>query len=622
MEPKLILEDNGFVTIYDTNHLEIYYTIDGSEPTLNSNKISTGARVGPFTKGTIFKCRYYLSIDKVLSDVKTVTILDTTDVYLARKYSEYNDKLYITNLSRLGEYSSQEDIYGSIYYTVDGSDPLTNGTLLPLNKATNQGILNLFKECDYIIKYCIKYGDLHTDISQYKINNGTVDVNTPTYKIDDFNQVVITTNINATTIYTEIKKSNTDWIETKNLLYKQPIDCVLFVRNYVKYPNSQNTDLVKQYSDILTIPGVVPVPTINLDFINGNVIINNKDYLKTYYAIYKNDTLIQNYIEYTQPISLLNNKNNTIKAYSKYEINEENLIYTNNSDIVEETINVSTSLEKPIISNKQDTITITNPNLGGIVYYTIDNSEPDLFSNKYIEPFVLADDTIIKAIVIFDEFKSDITVFEYKYEVNNPTKPYIKKTTGENKPLSNKVVKSYVDIIFNESYEINKVLDSINYILSVINNQSELFNIVEEELNRQFSGNYLLIYSDNCYSGLLDIKQKNIINPLDNYKVPHKDKGIWNLNYFRNKITTPVTEEELQGYTTFPYYNSKTNKTEIKHINIAKLKQANHYNSITDRANLSDNRSLIYGKYFVIRFVFDNDNKIKLENINFNVQKY
>ena len=165
-------------------------------------------------------------------------------------------------------------------------------------------------------------------------------------------------------------------------------------------------------------------------------------------------------------------------------------------------------------------------------------------------------------------------------------------------PASNNKNKSYVDILFNEGYDAIKALNNLDYILNEIHNNL-VFNIAsEEELYRRFSGDSLIIYTDETNSGELDIhvpvgstndKTDSSINAIElndniSYKYPAFNKGKWSLNYFRNRVTEPVTQSEVTGF--------------------------------------SDNRSLIYGKYFVLRFIFNNDRKIKLDSVNINVQVY
>lgn len=137
---------------------------------------------------------------------------------------------------------------------------------------------------------------------------------------------------------------------------------------------------------------------------------------------------------------------------------------------------------------------------------------------------------------------------------------------------------SYLDVICNEAYTHAKSLEFISYVLSEIVDYFSHINQAEECSNKRYSGYQCIIYTDSTYSGLLDINTANLKNQFNNYKYPYFDKGKWNFNYFRNYVERPN----------------------------------------------ADLRSLIYGKYIVIRFIFNNDSgiKFKLEDVDFKVRSY
>lgn len=137
---------------------------------------------------------------------------------------------------------------------------------------------------------------------------------------------------------------------------------------------------------------------------------------------------------------------------------------------------------------------------------------------------------------------------------------------------------SYVDVICNQAYERIKSLEFLSYLTSEILGYGSVMNQAEAYVNRRYSGYQLILYSDCTNSGLLDIDCGNAPNKFDNYKYPFFDKGRWNLNYFRNYV---------------------------------------------ERAP-ADDKSLIYGKYIVARFIFNNSvgKRIKFENIEFSINPY
>lgn len=154
---------------------------------------------------------------------------------------------------------------------------------------------------------------------------------------------------------------------------------------------------------------------------------------------------------------------------------------------------------------------------------------------------------------------------------------------------------SIVDIINNMNYEDVKTLNAISWCGTKI--ESEFSNIdlndektlnMVEEVNDSIPCKYLRIYSDTCMTPLCDCtkrsndKSPNILeyNQYPFYKYPFYNQGVWNFNYFRNIL------------------NSKDNKTRYS----------------------GDNNSLIEGKYFVVRFVFDSDFKLETLSLNYNIK--
>lgn len=140
---------------------------------------------------------------------------------------------------------------------------------------------------------------------------------------------------------------------------------------------------------------------------------------------------------------------------------------------------------------------------------------------------------------------------------------------------------SIVDIIDNINYEEIKTLNSISWCgnkltseFRPIDKSNDVTLNMVEEVNDIIPCKYIRIYSDTCMSDLLPCTSRSndkSISALDYYKYPYYNQGIWRFNYFRNIL------------------NAKNNKDPLS----------------------SDNNSLIEGKYFVIRFIFDSDFKLE-----------
>lgn len=239
-------------------------------------------------------------------------------------------------------------------------------------------------------------------------------------------------------------------------------------------------------------------------------------------------------------------------------------------------------------------------------------------------------------------------VFVYNDKKRNPTYSdslrFVYNISGEGNPFYFDYEKpsleypsnicSYLDVIYNNDYNNSKSLESINYILNYFDNRYSLnakniYNVAEDGLRRRYAGYYLDVYTDETQainlklsdgSNDTDENNRDTFNHYNDYKFAKFDKGSWNFNYFRNGFNrgnTELSETELVRACNYIYYNPNTKQNEVHVITEEDLKKSPLYKS--------DNRSLIYGKYIVTRFIFNNDDaahRFKLENITFNIQPY
>lgn len=274
--------------------------------------------------------------------------------------------------------------------------------------------------------------------------------------------------------------------------------------------------------------------------------------------------------------------------------------------------------------------------------YTKDGSIPNIDNTieKLTEEKIILDTN--NAIYYFRN------VFVYNDKKRNPTYSdslrFVYNVSGEGNPFYFDYEKpsleypsnicSYLDVIYNNDYNNSKSLESINYILNYFDNRYSLnakniYNVAEDGLRRRYAGYYLDVYTDETQainlklsdgSNDTDENNRNTFNHYDDYKFAKFDKGSWNFNYFRNGFNrgnTELSETELVRACNYIYYNPSTKQNEVHVITEEELKKSPLYKS--------DNRSLIYGKYIVTRFIFNNDDaahRFKLENITFNIQPY
>lgn len=155
------------------------------------------------------------------------------------------------------------------------------------------------------------------------------------------------------------------------------------------------------------------------------------------------------------------------------------------------------------------------------------------------------------------------------------------KSYGTYESLSiSKTYPSSISIILNEDYDAIKFLEFIKYNVRKVSKSNSLVSIspVKESM-QPYAGDILEIFSEFTNTGEIDINI-DTTNKFNRYSKPWFELGNWNFNYFRNKIST---------------YNGSG----------------------------SDKLTRIYGNYIVIKFTFNNKDKvcIEFENLNGSVSK-
>lgn len=179
------------------------------------------------------------------------------------------------------------------------------------------------------------------------------------------------------------------------------------------------------------------------------------------------------------------------------------------------------------------------------------------------------------------------------------------------------IAEASVDIICNIEYELVKELDYINWICSEISQYGFTDNCVAEEtLNRKYAGNKLRIYTDECSTDLISlvdaqgnalISNEASLSSPESYKYPRYNCGVWSINYFR----------DIQNRDDLFHYTASRNQITggVGHSKTTDLTPYPQRRLYTQESNL------IYGKYIVLRLIFDNRN-FKLENVTFRLNNY
>lgn len=602
MEDYLIIEinNNRNVTIHNNRELghpieevpqynRLYYTLDGTEPDINSNYHSVDSitlsdfnfDLGVLDAGVTIK-----AILAYIKNLSTGTIIQhKSRTFTKTVYAIDND--YYCNISINGNKIAidSNNIYlGDLYIAYNGKDINDNPTLLKVNRTSyvSRDTVNL----ELYFEVIWKYGDY---VSNKIIHNAQVIEKLPTPIVTNNNGIVhidknttydarivyIITNQNGGTTEKAIWGENTAEIILPedvaifecyticnfltNGIYIQS-DVVRF--SFLKIPNCINIKLVPDREEL--------IPVWSNDYIGYNKVYTINDS-----NINESSNKLNNYID-SSPV-----KENDIIRIVSYAVDNDNIIF---GDIYTYKF-ILKCLTAPTVDMISNKVVLTTSYRNAEIYYTIDETTPNKSSIKYTNPIELHTDVTLKAIVYVGRFYSEVIEYDTT-RIPSYNSNIVTLTGGENIPLKSNILKCFVDVAFTNDYETIKSLENISYTLNEIVNKTNINNPMEEFLNRRFSGDSLEIYTDETSTGELDINTDNNTNKFNNYAYPYFEKGKWNLNYFRNKIKDKPTTEE------------KENRT------------------------YSDNHSIIYGKYFGIRFIFNNDKKIKFDTLDININAY
>lgn len=344
----------------------------------------------------------------------------------------------------------------------------------------------------------------------------------------------------------------------------------------------------------------------NIEIINN---INTDSHSKYTIELYRDNTLIgtKSFVDVTESQKLIvtNMICNNIKVTVSSSVFEAVSFYTNFNDNIG-TINVID------LHNGSITLKPTNDDIEQI-YYNI-NGDNVTFDKTYNvddnQEIKLENNNIINAAIIIqygNENNIIIRSITYTYHYNDDA---INNNNYITKGLTDQTNKAYIDVICNINPEQAKSLESIHYVLNSFAAKFNNMNPAEQLLNRRFSGNSIILYSDETYTGAININDEGKTNQFDAYKLPTFQKGHWEFNYFRNDVNKVLENGSFVAIV----YNPKTNAYERKLITDENIKD--EYNK------LDDSKSLIYGRYIIARFIFNNDKRVKLEGVTFITNTY
>lgn len=295
---------------------------------------------------------------------------------------------------------------------------------------------------------------------------------------------------------------------------------------------------------------------------------------------------------------------------------EISIIVVYNNETFTKTVRIKDYMFHPVIkiSNKIELYFECENETVDKVYYTLNGEHPNKSSDVYIinsnNKIELTKSCRIYASIFYDTINGYVERFAY-YDYDYDGKPEIETRIYTTKVLTDNIYKSYIDVVYNINPEQAKSLESIHYILNNFVAKFNNMNPAEQLLNRRFSGNSIILYSDETYSGAININDNGNTNKLNAYKVPSFQKGHWEFNYFRNDTSKLLENGSFKALV----FDKNKEEYKLKEITDENIKE--NYDKIH-----SDNKSLIYGRYIVARFIFDNNKRIKFEGVTFITNTY
>lgn len=334
-----------------------------------------------------------------------IVIFNKKEIKNIKFYQNINDQVTLNNL-----YFNKDK--KATYYLINIYDEKNN--LIDVKK-TNTNMINLsninnLKEKMYIqiISYNNKNRELRKskrellewNIAYIEINDNKVEIKN---KLNSNYKILIKKNDVALKEIKENEELNFDNVKLE--LYQNDI-----LINKVYYSRSNESKIIYPLDQeaILYEDFYIKIET-NLDCLltlkqNKKVVFNNIN--KCEYLVKKE--LLKENTNYNLEVKYLNKNSQMILKEEKitFKVKEQ-----------EKLLQVYSSNENEVV--KDTTIDLKSPN-NGEIYYTLDNTIPDENSIKYDQPITIKKDTIITAIAIKNNLKSEVSKIDFKVKEQRP----------------------------------------------------------------------------------------------------------------------------------------------------------------------------------------------------------
>ena len=367
--PTFQREGNTVSIMSSTDGATIYYTTDGSEPTVNSTKYST-----PIT----------LTQNGMLKALAAKENYDNSQVASYTVDWFQVEKVVISNEGNRIQLSSPTPD-ARIYYTLDGSTPTDQSVRYtePFTLAANCTVK------------AVAYKDNFnpSEVSSKDIDVSVFTCAAPMFQRDGNTVTLVSSTEGATIYYTQDgsqpRTSSTIYSAPITFTHNAIIKAITVKQNYI------NSDVATYYIDWFKVEEVA------ISNEGKRITMSTPTADAHIYYTLDGSTPTENSVRYTEPFMVPTAC--TIQAMAI----KENF---NSSNVTSKKIEAEMIIcAVPSFQRDGNKVAIACLTEGAVVYYTLDGSEPTKGSNVYTNPVTLTQNGVLKAVAVKDYYDNSQT---------------------------------------------------------------------------------------------------------------------------------------------------------------------------------------------------------------------